>query len=662
MHSIRRGSFETNMLAKTNTNKLADELAKQEIERHFDRLAHEIHLRADVPCFIVAPRSSGRTWLAHRYTQQYRQGDDVHWLDGSSESFVQGIEAGTLIDFLLIKRMMPGVSEHALVIDDLRYLEPWQAERLSDDLDTLVEQNWRVIVITTPQHDCFDTLQSDRFLITGADLLQNGHCTLQQQTTCLARFFTEALPLEIRLFAALTVILQDLTVEEACTLGFSMHEDLPQTVTMLNPLFVLDAAEQTRLSLKNIPLSMLLKEIQEVFVEHYQEETPSERAARTIEVLTRLSMELLKRGLHARSHEVLTCIEALFVAEYNQVLPGAGSTLDVVPAKEERSERREVLIDYRLINGLRTDRPDNELLSEWPVLQSFVHPLSQALLTAQSQSEDQNQSQNHAQNQLPRQAHSKRQQESLYIRLFGDLEIYRGSVRVEHSYLSGKRTQSLLALLLLNPRKCIAREVAIQQFWPRMSTERAINNFHVACSRLNRSLCIPSNDDSKYLIRNGTLYHLDASLVSTDVDRFEELARLALMGGRSIRERLEATNQMENLYRDDLLAGNHLESVLQQYRKRLRGMLVDALLCAATLTNEVGDVQAALWFTRRAYDFDHSREDVYRALMDAQLNAGQRTSAIETYFACKDFLHEELGILPSIKTTALYQDLILNRG
>ncbi|MDR0350272.1 MAG: bacterial transcriptional activator domain-containing protein, partial [Coriobacteriales bacterium] len=58
---------------------------------------------------------------------------------------------------------------------------------------------------------------------------------------------------------------------------------------------------------------------------------------------------------------------------------------------------------------------------------------------------------------------------------------------------------------------------------------------------------------------------------------------------------------------------------------------------------------------------DPSREDVYRVLMAVQDKAGQRTSALKTYFDCKRFLSEELGILPSQKTTALYQELILDR-
>ena len=130
--------LELNMLAKGNTSKLAVEQHKQEVELHLDRLTLALHKHADVPCFIVAPRSSGRTSLAYRYAQRYREGDDVHWLDGSTVSFVQGIEAGTLISFL-IKRTASDAKGQMLVIDDLMYLEPWLAERLSDNIDALIE-------------------------------------------------------------------------------------------------------------------------------------------------------------------------------------------------------------------------------------------------------------------------------------------------------------------------------------------------------------------------------------------------------------------------------------------------------------------------------------------------------------------------------------------
>ena len=635
--------LETKRLAKDTTRKLAIENLQQEFTRNLDKLTFGMHNNSRIPCFVVAPRASGRTSLAYRYTQQYRQGDDVHWLDGSTDSFVQGIEAGTLANFIM-KRKLSDAGEQVLVVDDLIYLEPWLAERFSDDIDALIEQGWQVIVITLPQYDCYENLQSDRYLITGADLLGENICTRAQQLGCLAQFLVDALPLEIRLFATLTVILNDLTVEEANALGFSMHDDLPQLVAALNPLFKFDKLEPIRLVLKGMPLLQLMPSIKPVFLEYYQASDSHIRPDKVIETLTRLSMELLNRGMYARSHEVLGCIETLFSDDSNH----AGGL--------NHAEGLNHADESNYAGGLNhaTDRADDSNQYRYRAAETksrqaelhIAHAVIQQLGSAEAIMRKRN-----------------KEQEPLYIRLFGDLEVYHGAVRVEHRYLKGRRIQNLLALIMVSPRKCITRDLAVQQFWPRMDFDRAVNNFHVACSRLSKALTEEAEESSfRYLLRSGTLYHFDTSLVTCDIDYFDELAQKVILRDLGMTERIDAVRKMESLYRDELLAGNRLEGVLEQHRKRELGLLVDALLVAARLHNDIGDVQAALWFTRRAYDYDHSREDIYRALMDAQLKAGQRTLAIETYFACKDFLYKELGILPSLKTTTLYQDLILNQG
>jgi DNA-binding SARP family transcriptional activator len=44
--------------------------------------------------------------------------------------------------------------------------------------------------------------------------------------------------------------------------------------------------------------------------------------------------------------------------------------------------------------------------------------------------------------------------------------------------------------------------------------------------------------------------------------------------------------------------------------------------------------------------------------MRAQLSLGQQAHALDTFFECKTFLNEELGIDPSKKMTKLYREII----
>ena len=69
-------------------------------------------------------------------------------------------------------------------------------------------------------------------------------------------------------------------------------------------------------------------------------------------------------------------------------------------------------------------------------------------------------------------------------------------------------------------------------------------------------------------------------------------------------------------------------------------------------------MRGALWFAREALRRDSSREDAYAAQMQAQIAAGQRAAALETYFACRAYLAEELGIDPSPRIVELYRAVI----
>ena len=93
-------------------------------------------------------------------------------------------------------------------------------------------------------------------------------------------------------------------------------------------------------------------------------------------------------------------------------------------------------------------------------------------------------------------------------------------------------------------------------------------------------------------------------------------------------------------------------------RESCRDRLVDALVSASSQLVSAGEVRGGLWFAREALRHDKSREDSYAALMEAQIAAGQRAAALETYFACRRYLASELGIDPSLHTVRLYRAII----
>ena len=113
-----------------------------------------------------------------------------------------------------------------------------------------------------------------------------------------------------------------------------------------------------------------------------------------------------------------------------------------------------------------------------------------------------------------------------------------------------------------------------------------------------------------------------------------------------------------DLYRGDLLPADCYDDWFSGLREHYRVEFVSAMLRAADLLMGMDDPSAALIFVRRAIRCDQNREDLYQVALRCQIAAGQRSSAIDTYFTCRTRLSEELGLDPSAETRALYDEIL----
>lgn len=176
-------------------------------------------------------------------------------------------------------------------------------------------------------------------------------------------------------------------------------------------------------------------------------------------------------------------------------------------------------------------------------------------------------------------------------------------------------------------------------------------------SKLRRALATPSGE-CPYLIRQQQGLRLDARLLSSDVMRIDEVCRELLFERPGYGGWAHLFSEISDRFSDDLMPSDSENAAIASMRVDYRNRLVDALVAASTRLVEAGDVQEGLWFARAAHQRDRTREDAYTALMRAQVAAGQRTAALETYFSCRRFLADELGIDPSLETMGLYREVI----
>ncbi|MDR2587339.1 MAG: hypothetical protein LBC23_03645 [Coriobacteriales bacterium] len=567
---------------------------------------------------ICAPHKTGRTSLALEYAQRQHRLDEVLWIDASSEGFREAANAGTLLDHL--ERQRAGeVSRFSLVVlDDLSALEDRPSARLSDWIDRLIEDGVEVIVITTPYEDCLNDYQSDRFTIEGAQLVASQRWSRERMAVALERLFCSPVPRESLILAALMILMGRGIVDNLRELGYLIPSASYAMLKRCCPFIELDEGTG-RFDATGLPVMELRQHLLSLLNEAVQAgeeaESPQEEASeieRCFERLTRLATCLFERAERERSQLLLELAGSLLTCD------DAG-----FPLTEAGSGASPVFSPSIILKPSRVKGEPSRAFGS-PSAASADGP---ALLS---------------------------------VRLFGDFELFRGSARIEGKHLHRSKVRALLVHLTLNQGCGISRDTLMEKLWPGKDFLHARDNFHATWSRLNRLLA-GEVGPSPYLTNNRGLCRLEPSYVKSDVWEFEQLSRTFLFEQGSIEARVEAVYRLEQLYRGDILSGCGLDASMQVAQQRYRSILVDVMLEASKLFSQQGNETNAVWFARRAYDTDPSREDVYRVLMDMQNKAGQRTNALRTYFDCKRFLSEELGIMPSHKTTALYQELILDR-
>lgn len=242
--------------------------------------------------------------------------------------------------------------------------------------------------------------------------------------------------------------------------------------------------------------------------------------------------------------------------------------------------------------------------------------------------------------------------QSIYVRLLGGFDIIIGGKTTSENHWR-KKSRLLFTILVLGQGRDITREFIFEQLWPSISRERATDNFYSVWSNVEKSL-----DSKPYILRTGQFCKIDQRLVKSDIAEFESASRRLLVERENSNALLDLFSKVESLYRGPLAPFETKNPYVLKQRARFRSIYTDAMISASDHALEIGDPRIGLWFARKAMEEENTREDVFFSLIRAQIANGQRCSAIRTFFQCKEYLREELGLDPSSETNELYQQLI----
>lgn len=193
------------------------------------------------------------------------------------------------------------------------------------------------------------------------------------------------------------------------------------------------------------------------------------------------------------------------------------------------------------------------------------------------------------------------------------------------------RATHLVQMLSLQPRQCMSRDLAIDALWPQLDPEAGAANLRKALHHGRQAL----GRHDGITLRAGELALWPERPMRVDVDVFEASATAALR----LRDPAECAD-VANQYVGDLLPGARYQAWTEPVRERLLALYLDLLRVCGQ------------W--ERLAEHEPTDEAAHRALMQRELEAGNRAAALRWYSHLREALQQSLGVTPDARTEAVY--------
>jgi DNA-binding SARP family transcriptional activator len=246
----------------------------------------------------------------------------------------------------------------------------------------------------------------------------------------------------------------------------------------------------------------------------------------------------------------------------------------------------------------------------------------------------------------------------LRVYLFGPLRIVRDGRPLPG--LEAGKAQELFAFLLLHPGRAFPRETLAEHLWEDLAPGAGRKVLRQAIWQLQAAVDL---DDTPVARR---LLELETGLVRLNLgaDLWSDAAELERLGtrGRDVpgrdldAETADALERAVALYQGDLLEGWYQEWCLHR-RQYLQNLYLQMLVRLMEYWETRGAYENSMTHGSRILEREPAHERTHRHLMRLHYLAGDRTAAIRQYQRCIEILRAELGVAPSRRTTALYEQI-----
>jgi DNA-binding SARP family transcriptional activator/tetratricopeptide (TPR) repeat protein len=220
----------------------------------------------------------------------------------------------------------------------------------------------------------------------------------------------------------------------------------------------------------------------------------------------------------------------------------------------------------------------------------------------------------------------------LDVGLLGRFEVAVDGKTIAADHWPSLRATHLVQILSLQPDHRISRDLAIDALWPQLDPEAGAANLRKAMHHGRQAL----GRHDAITLHAGELSLWSGRPTVVDTDTFEARA-LAASRHRDPAECADVASD----YGGDLLPGARYEAWTEPHRERLRALYLDLLRSSAQ------------W--ERLAQHEPTDEAAHRALMQRDLDAGNRAAALRWYSRLRESLQQSLGVTPDARTEAVYE-------
>lgn len=246
----------------------------------------------------------------------------------------------------------------------------------------------------------------------------------------------------------------------------------------------------------------------------------------------------------------------------------------------------------------------------------------------------------------------------LQVTLAGAVSFRRGTLVVADRAFSARQLQLVTAVLVMERQAAVPVSMLADALWAHDPPEQ----WRVAISGLVSTVRKRLGDvgvDPEAIRGEAGRYVVEVPDLRVDLeDAADDLgsASDAFARGEWIAAR-DRANDARTILSRPVLPGV-TSSWLDALRDRIGHQHLDTLVVLGRARVELGSPGPARRVLREAVEMDPVREDAWRALMSAEVTAGNSAGALRAYEECRQHLAEMLGVDPSPATRDLHHEIL----